>query len=306
MPGGEVGISSRPVPCRPSYSGLNLDSLLMNTSSFGDWIGRREVREDVAHPGPVAGLAALLDHAIPPWDADVLPPLAHWLYFPENARQSELGEDGHPLRGGFLPPVTLPRRMWAGSTIAYQRPIALGTAMRRFSHIEEISEKAGRSGRLIFVRLRHEIETADGLALREWQDIVYREAHGASTPQAESANPPHSEVRRQMMADPRLLFRYSALTFNAHRIHYDRDYCRKVEAYPGLVVHGPLLATLLLDHAMRIDRNIRPREFFFRAQLPVYDTASFTLCLAHEGDQVALWVESSEGATTMTARLKTR
>ncbi len=278
----------------------------MNTTSFVDWIGRKDVREDVADPGPVAGLAALLDHATPPWDEAVLPPLAHWLYFAERARQSELGEDGHPLRGGFLPPITLPRRMWAGSTIAYHRPIAVGTAMRRCSHIEEISEKAGRSGQLIFVRLRHDIETEEGLALREWQDIVYREAQGASTPRAESANSLHCEVRRQMTADTRLLFRYSALTFNAHRIHYDRDYCRKVEAYPGLVVHGPLLATLLLDHAMRIDRNIHPREFSFRAQLPVFDTSSFTLCLAHEGDQVGLWIENAEGATTMTARLKAR
>ena len=276
----------------------------MNTRSFADWIGHNDVREDVAHPGPVAGLAALLDHVTPPWDGKVLPPLAHWLYFPEHARQSELGEDGHPSRGGFLPPITLPRRMWAGSTIAYHRPIALGMVMRRSSRIEEISEKAGRSGQLIFVRLRHDIEIADGLALREWQDIVYREAQGVSTPRVEGATTRHSEASRHVTADSRLLFRYSALTFNAHRIHYDRDYCRRVEAYPGLVVHGPLLATLLLDHAMRIDRNMCPLEFSFRAQLPVFDTTPFALCLAHEGNHVGLWVESSEGAAAMTAQLK--
>lgn len=278
----------------------------MTNGPFADWIGREEVRDDVAHRGPVCGLAALLDHALPPWDAEVLPPLAHWLYFPEQARQSELGEDGHPVRGGFLPPITLPRRMWAGSTIAYQRPIRLGMAMRRISHIEAISEKTGRSGQLVFVRLRHDIETVDGLALREWQDIVYREARGASAPGAETANSRHSEASRQITADSRLLFRYSALTFNAHRIHYDRDYCRQVEDYPGLVVHGPLLATLLLDHAMRTDHNCHPVEFSFRAQRPVFDGVPFILCFAHERDQMELWIESSDGAVAMSARLKTR
>jgi 3-methylfumaryl-CoA hydratase len=276
----------------------------MNTRSFSDWIGREEVREDVAHRGPVDGLAALLDHAAPPWVASTLPPLAHWLYFPEHARQSELGEDGHPVRGGFLPPITLPRRMWAGSTIAFHRPIVFGMAMRRRSRIEEISEKIGRSGHLIFVRLCHEIEVSDGLALREWQDIVYREVQGTSSPRAEDVPPRNSVLRREMTADSRLLFRYSALTFNAHRIHYDRDYCRQVEAYPGLVVHGPLLATLLLDHALRFDPAMRPLNFSFRAQLPVFDTGPFTLCLAPEEDHLGLWVEASSGATAMRAQLK--
>ena len=278
----------------------------MNTRSLSDWIGREEVREDVAHPGPVAGLAALLDHPAPPWSGNALPPLAHWLYFPEHARQSELGEDGHPLRGGFLPPVTLPRRMWAGSTIAFHRPIALGMLMRRHSRIEEISEKNGRSGQLIFVRIRHDIEASEGLALREWQDIVYREVQGTSGPRNETSSPRRSAVRRQVTADSRLLFRYSALTFNAHRIHYDRDYCRQVESYPGLVVHGPLLATLLLDHALRLDPAMRPLNFSFRAQLPVFDTGSFVLCLAPEADHLGLWVETSGGATAMSAQLKTR
>jgi 3-methylfumaryl-CoA hydratase len=278
----------------------------MNARSLAAWIGREDLREDVAHTGPVAGLAALLDHVNPPWDGKTLPPLAHWLYFPEHARQSELGEDGHPVRGGFLPPITLPRRMWAGSTIEFHRPIGLGMPMRRRSRIEEISEKSGRSGQLIFVRLCHDIEGSEGLALREWQDIVYRQAQGTSAPRAEAAVPRHCEARRQMAADSRLLFRYSALTFNAHRIHYDRDYCRQVESYPGLVVHGPLLATLLLDHAMRVDPTMRPLKFSFRAQLPVFDTAPFTLCLAHEEDHIGLWVESSGGATAMVAQLKTR
>jgi 3-methylfumaryl-CoA hydratase len=278
----------------------------MNTQSLSDWIGREEVREDIAHPGPVAGIAALLDYAASPWNGNTLPPFAHWLYFPEHARQSELGEDGHPLRGGFLPPIALPRRMWAGSSIAFHRPITLGMPMRRRSRIEEISEKSGRSGQLIFVRLCHDIEIADGLALREWQDIVYREVQATSSPRTEVVSPRRSEVRRQMTADSRLLFRYSALTFNAHRIHYDRDYCRQVESYPGLVVHGPLLATLLLDHALRLDPAMRPLNFSFRAQLPVFDTDSFALCLAREEDHLGLWVESSGGATAMSAQLKTQ
>ncbi|MDE2463202.1 MAG: MaoC family dehydratase N-terminal domain-containing protein [Alphaproteobacteria bacterium] len=270
-----------------------------------DWIGREEIREDVAHPGPVAALAALLDYEHPPWHAGTLPPLAHWLYFPELARESDLSDDGHPRRGRFLPPVSLPRRMWAGSSIEFHTPIKLGAQLRRCSCIEDVTEKAGRSGRLIFVRLRHDIETSHRLALREWQDIVYREAETSSVPQQEPADQLRSETSRQMTADSRLLFRYSALTFNAHRIHYDRDYSRSVEGYPGLVVHGPLLATLLLDHALRMDPRLQVARFSFRARLPVFDTSSFELCLAHGADHTRLWIRGPGGATAMTAQLNT-
>ena len=222
------------------------------TTDLAAWIGRSETVHDVVDATPVVALTATLDH--PPVDAaegTPLPPLWHWLYFLPMHRQSEVGADGHAKRGGFLPPVPLPRRMWAGSQFDFRTPIRIGDRIARTSTIEDVTTKDGRTGRLVFVRVRHEVRCNDDAdpALVEHHDIVYREAQPAgrrrTAATARSGRVPRWQ--RRIVGDPVLLFRYSALTFNGHRIHYDRSYVTEVEGYPGLVVHGPLIATLLLD-----------------------------------------------------------
>ncbi len=275
---------------------------------YSDWIGRSETRHDMATVAPLVGLAALLDHdaAAPA----TVPPLGHWLYFLADARQSAIGDDGHPRRddGGLLPPVPLPRRMWAGGRVEFLAPIAVGAALTRVTTIAAIRAKRGASGDLLFVTLQHDI-AADGVpALREEQDLVYRAAATAATPRARSASEPvpapapaPANAVRRMTPDPVLLFRYSALTFNAHRIHYDRDYARDVEGYAGLVVHGPLIATLLIDHARREIPDLLPSRFSFRAEAPLIDGAPFDLCLAREDGGVRLWARDANGRPTMRA-----
>ncbi|QCB53766.1 acyl-CoA dehydrogenase [Sphingopyxis sp. PAMC25046] len=272
---------------------------------YSAWVGRSETRKDIATAAPLRGLAALLDH-----DAvtDILPPLGHWLYFLPDARQSAIGEDGHPRRdgAGLLPPVPLPRRMWAGSRIEFLAPIAVGAALTRVTTIDAIKPKRGASGDLLFVTLRHDIAANGVPAIREEQDIVFREPTPASpapqAPTVPAAAEPADAVRK-VSPDPVLLFRYSALTFNAHRIHYDRDYAQSVEGYAGLVVHGPLIATLLIDHALRAAPDIVPRQFVFRAEAPLIDGAPFDLCLAREGDAAKLWARDATGRATMRANL---
>src|SRR6185437_4594407 len=190
----------------------------------------------------------------------------HWLFFLPAYRQSDAGPDGHALKGGFLPPIELPRRMWAGSRLEFARPLRVGSEVTRTSTISDVAVKEGRSGRLVFVTVRHEVSDAGGLVLSDEHDIVYRgEAALAAAPVAAPAG---EAWRREIRPDPVLLFRYSAVTFNSHRIHYDHPYATRVEGYPGLVVHGPLIATLLVD----LFRRERPREriarYAFRASRP--------------------------------------
>lgn len=270
---------------------------------YSAWIGRSETRHDIATAAPLVGLAALLDHdAAPP---ATVPPLGHWLYFLPDARQSAIGDDGHPRRdeGGFLPPVPFPRRMWAGGRVEFLAPIAVGAALTRVTTIAAIRAKRGASGDLLFVTLQHDIAADGVLAIREEQDLVYRAAATASaTPSAASpVEPEPADAVRRVTADPVLLFRYSALTFNAHRIHYDRDYARDVEGYSGLVVHGPLIATLLIDHARREMLGLTPARFSFRAEAPLIDGADFELCLARESSGARLWARDATGRPTMRA-----
>ncbi|WP_376967012.1 MaoC family dehydratase N-terminal domain-containing protein [Azospirillum sp. A26] len=280
----------------------------MTFDTLKDWIGRVEMRTDTAIAAPLAGLAATLDHDTPPWSAGELPPLGHWLHFLPNAPQRDIGEDGHPHKGGFLPPVPLPRRMWAGSDMRFLAPIPIGAEMRRTSTIEAVERKAGRSGEMVFVSVVHEIATDAGVAIREKQDIVYREvARPGEAPPPASADPlPTADWSRSVTPDPVLLFRYSALTFNGHRIHYDRPYCREAEGYPGLVVHGPLTATLLMDLVLRNlggeSDGRRVAGFRFRARRPLFDTAPFTLNAADRGDgEIAGWAVGPDGQVAMTA-----
>ncbi|MFO1147534.1 MAG: MaoC family dehydratase N-terminal domain-containing protein [Alsobacter sp.] len=271
-----------------------------------DWIGRTEQTADVVTPTPFAALAATLDWpAERPAPGTPLPPLWHWLYFLPLHRQSEIGPDGHAKRGSFLPPVELPRRMWAGSQFEFHRPLHVGEAVERTSTIESVTEKSGRTGPLVFVKVRHEIcRPGEQAALTEFHDIVYREAPRPDDPApAPVLAPTGAAWTREIHPDDVFLFRYSALTFNGHRIHYDRRYVTEVEGYPGLIVHGPLIATLLLDLLRRHMPEAQVLTYRFKAVRPLFDIHSFSVCGAPgaEDRSVRLWARGHDGALAMEA-----
>ena len=291
---------------------MNAASTATSFDHLREWVGRSERRVDVVTAAPLAGLAATLDRA----EAEPLPgtpiaPLAHWLFFLPVARQSEIGADGHARRGGFLPPVALPRRMWAGSRLSFHHPLNVGDEMLRTSTITKVDAKTGRSGALVFVTVRHEITSAAGLALTEEHDIVYRDLPAVSTAAGAAVTvplqaPTDAAFSHRITPDPVLLFRYSALTFNGHRSHYDRPYATDVEGYPGLVVHGPLIATLLVDLVRRELPAARLRAFEFKAVSPLFDTHPFSVCgrlqASERGAGIALWAGNHGGALAMQAR----
>jgi 3-methylfumaryl-CoA hydratase len=268
------------------------------------WIGRTETLEDTATPAPVRALSATLDRDdAAPQNGTPVPPCWHWLYFLPMARQSQIGPDGHPQRGGFLPPVPLPRRMWAGSRIEFLQPLRVGQALSRTSRILDVRVKDGRTGPLVFVNVRHEIHGDGALAIVEEHDIVYRDmpAPGEAAP-APTPAPADPQWERRIQPDDVLLFRYSALTFNGHRIHYDRQYVTEVEGYPGLIVHGPLIATLLLDLLRRQLPDARVKTFQFRAVKPLFDIASFVVCgRQDDAGTVKLWASNEDGHLAMDA-----
>ena len=277
------------------------------STDLTQWIGRTEAVDDTVTPTPVAALSATLDWpSARPVAGTPLPYLWHWLFFLPLAQQSEIGPDGHPRRGGFLPPVPLPRRMWAGSDFAFHQPLLVGDRLTRTSTIVDVSEKSGRTGHLIFVKVRHEIRRngAADVALTEHHNIVYRDAPGPNdVPPAPVAAPGKFSWERRIKADEVLLFRYSALTFNGHRIHYDRKYVTEVEGYPGLIVHGPLIATLLMDLLRRQLSEARVAKFEFKAVRPTFDINPFSVHgqPAADGKSVRLWGRDHEGWLTMDA-----
>jgi 3-methylfumaryl-CoA hydratase len=263
---------------------------------------QEERADDFVVPSSVAALAATLDYDAAP---ETLPPLWHWIFFRPIVRQSLIAEDGHPRKGGFLPDLGLPRRMWAGGRLRFAAAIPVGERIARVSRILDVSEKQGRSGKLGFVTVGHRITCGDTLAIDEEHDIVYREppAPGAPAP-APSAAPDDGAWDRVIVPDETLLLRYSALTFNAHRIHYDRPYVTQTEGYPGLVVHGPLIATLLMDTLRRQLPHARITAFSFKAMRPCF--AGNALHLrgkpSDDGKTVELWSTDHEGWLGMTAR----
>ena len=274
-------------------------------TDWQQWVGRTESRIDVVTATPVAALSATLDRDDPlPRAGDPLPPLWHWLYFLPLARQSEIGPDGHAKRGGFLPPVPLPRRMWAGSRVAFHQSLRIGETIERTSTIDSVTTKEGRTGPLVFVRVRHSIAGARGLAIVDEHDIVYRRM---PEPGEKPATPPRASDgatwTRTIRPDDVLLFRYSALTFNGHRIHYDRRYVTEVEGYPGLIVHGPLIATLLLDLVRRQRPDATVVRFSFRAVSPLFDIAAFTVngSPSDGGQSVKLWAANADSGLAMEA-----
>lgn len=268
------------------------------------WLGRREETRDLLDLNRARAMQATLGVEDRPLQAgDPLPPLWHWLYFWSVAPASAIGPDGHAARGGFLPAIELPRRMWAGSRVRFPAPLPLGAEAKRESEITAVDFKEGRSGQLAFVTVRHRVSAAGALAVEEEHDIVYRAApQPGETPRPGSPAPADPPWQRAVRPDPVLLFRYSALTFNGHRIHYDQPYVTGVEGYPGLIVHGPLLATLMVELARRAAG--RPvTNFAFRALRPIFDTAPFTVAGAPEGDSDAkVWVADPERFLAMDGR----
>jgi 3-methylfumaryl-CoA hydratase len=262
-------------------------------TDLSSYVGRREVSHDYGDSGRMARLAATLDHVSPPWRDGVIPPLGHWLCFTPSERQSQIGADGHPVRtdDGLLPNVDLPRRMWAGSRIAFLDDVTVDVPIVKTSTLVSATRKSGRSGALVLVTVKHEVARDGGpVAIVEEQDIVYREAADTGVSFSRAGEDPGEQdpITRSITPDPVMLFRYSALTFNSHRIHYDRDYARIKEGYPSLVIQGPLLATLLLDHLVRQVPDRRIRSYRFRAASPLLEGDIVQLGLKLEGERADL------------------
>jgi 3-methylfumaryl-CoA hydratase len=268
------------------------------------WEGRSEEHSDLIAAFPANALAATLDRDETYDVGDRLPPIWHWLHFLPIHKLKHSGYDGHAALGSFLPPVPLPRRMWAGSRLSFVAPLKIGQALRKRSTVKSVAHKSGRSGDLVFVTVLHEVFEETALCLSEEQDIVYR-----AKPTAQSKTPPPrpatalSAFSRTITPDPVLLFRYSALTFNGHRIHYDAPFCVQSEGYGGLVVHGPLLATLMLDLLRRELPDAQVSVFEFRALAPVFDTDEFSVHGNLNNDGTAhLWIRRADGALAMDGR----
>lgn len=270
------------------------------TPRLEDWVGRKETKSDIATAWPVAAMNATLDRRDPdPVEGDAIPPGWHWLYFLETQPASELGPDGHAKRGGFLPPVALPRRMWAGGRIEFVRPVHVGEQLRRDSEIISVKPTQGKSGSLVFVTVRHTIHASNEIATVEEHDIVYREAAKPGDPPPRGLPAPSAAPwRREIKADIVMLFRFSALIFNAHRIHYDLDYVKE-EGYPALIVHGPLQTLLLLDLCRR--NGMKVAKLDYRAMHPLFDTERFTVngTPSADGSKADLWTANGEGSYAM-------
>lgn len=266
------------------------------------WIGQTSTVADVLSGGLAEKYHATFDHrGPPPQIGESVPPLFHFCLAQPAAPTANLGSDGHPGRGGFLPPVPLPRRMWAGGNLTFHRPLGVGDHVRRTSRVSDVAIKEGRSGPLCFVTVDHKIEANSMLAIEERQDIVYLGIDPSPRPPAAPASTTSKgEFVRPMKVGATHLFRYSALTFNSHRIHYDRQYAVEVEDYPGLVVHGPLQAALLGDFALEI-KGSWPARFKFRGLSPLLDEDSFSLNAASDGAGLKLWTAKESGAVCMTA-----
>ncbi len=271
------------------------------SSEFSEWIGRTEEMTDTIEPARSNALLAALGHTAPNAAGAPMPLLHHWLYFWNVQPPAGLGEDGHPAKGGFLPPVPLPRRMWAGGRLEFVQPLMLGERATKVSKILDVQEKTGKTGRLVFVTVEHRLSGENGLAVIEDQDLVYREpaAPGSITGPSGQGPAPEAPWCEQVDPDTVLLFRYSALTMNGHRIHYDLPYAQGEEAYPALVVHGPLQATLLIDLAARkLERPIA--KFSFRGQQPAFAGAPLHVCGEESDDGASVWTEQ-DGRKNMTA-----
>lgn len=277
---------------------------MAESSPYQEYVGRSETSEDMISLAPALQAAAVLDDTQTRFAAGApLPPLWHWFYFLPKAPQSRIGPDGHPERGPFMPPIPLPRRMFAGGRLRFLKPLIIGEPASRTATIRSVAQKEGKSGVLAFVTVGYAISQRGATCIEEEQDIVYRgdatAPVAAPVPVALPPLPPGS-WSQTITPDPVLLFRFSAITFNGHRIHYDRSYATQVEGYPGLVVHGPLTATLLIELVRR--HSPRPvTAYQFRAQAPLFDLAPFRIVGVPEDGRVALEAQGPDGRTAMAA-----
>jgi 3-methylfumaryl-CoA hydratase len=277
-----------------------LGSEKLDLDHLRQWIGRTTEASDIVTAHLVKGLRATLFQEIgEPKAGDAAPFTAHWCLAQPVFPMSQLGSDGHPTRGGFLPPVPLPRRMWAGGELQFFDTLRVGDASTRKSRISDVTMKIGSTGPLCFVLVEHVVTSPRGIAIRERQDIVYRDMPGAPATPAEAVPPPAAQHRETYMADPVLLFRYSALTFNGHRIHYDRDYVTKVEGYPGLIFHGPLQAAFIVELAARLRGGRPPKKFVYRGLKPLFEGDEFSVNANDNDAAMELWTANSAGQPTM-------
>jgi 3-methylfumaryl-CoA hydratase len=264
------------------------------------WIGRSTEASDIVTAQLVKGLRATLFLEIgEPKGGEAAPFTVHWCLAQPVFPMSELGPDGHPARGGFLPPVPLPRRMWAGGELEFLDALRVGDEVTRTSRIADVTMKTGSTGVLCFVSVDHLITTPRGIAIRERQDIVYRDVSAAPSAPVKPVAPPPAQHRESHMADSVLLFRYSALTFNGHRIHYDRDYVTRVEGYPGLIFHGPMQAALLVEFAAKLHGGAVPTKFSYRGVQPLFEGSEFSVNANAAGAGMELWTANSAGQPTM-------
>ncbi len=280
-----------------------MNRTVLDTDLLNQWIGRKQAIEETISVEPLHRMRAILDYTPKTIiSGDPVPPLWHWAYFLKSTRASDLGHDGHGSLGGFMPPVGLPRRMWAGGEIKFNAPLRVGDRARRESTVRDIKLKHGRTGKLCFVEVEHCIFVGDELRLSEIHNIVYRDI---KQPGDDNIKPPQAsndfQWSREVVPNSTLLFRYSAVTFNGHRIHYDLDYCRDEEGYPGLVFHGPLTATMLLELAIDQNPELSLENYEFRAYSPLFDCAAFTLNGKMEGRDAVMWAANADNGLAMKA-----
>ena len=275
----------------------------LDADHLGQWIGNKETSLETISVEPLHRMRAMLDYTpMSMTDGEVVPPLWHWAYFINPVRASDLGRDGHATQGVFMPPIPLPRRMWAGSQLKFSAPLRVGEKARRESTIRDIRLKQGRSGELCFVEIEHVIFVGDELKLSEIHNVVYRDIKQPGDDNAPPLEAPdNAQWTRELVPDSTLLFRYSALTFNGHRIHYDLDFCRHQEGYPGLVFHGPLTATLLIEMARHQNPGKPIERCEFRAYSPLFGDAPFTLNGKMDGVDTVLWAANPQGHLAMKA-----
>ncbi len=294
---------------------------IMDVSQYQPWVGRSEVCTDIAAPEHYRAWLSTLDYKdLTVKDGAPMPPLAHLIFNKAIVQVSEVGRDGHPKRGDFLPPVALPRRMWAGSKFEFRAPLRVGDKLAKRSEVVSVQAKTGSTGQLVFLVLRHTTTSQSGGEVMEEQTVVYRDdpkpAAAGEAPKPASAGAPSNSARapapmpaadfsRGVTPNEVMLFRYSAITFNGHRIHYDAPYAKEVEGYPGLVVHGPLLATLMVDLVARELPSEKVESFEFTARQAVTLPASITVNGKREGRAVSLWIEN-KGASAVTGKVTLR
>lgn len=276
------------------------NKMLHIMTDLQNWIGKSETATALIDERQAELMAATFDQPIPTI-GDTLPPCWHWAWFNHARPHSELGRDGHPKRGenSILPPITLPRRMWAGGKIEFLQPLKVGTKITKKSTIEKIAEKNGSTGKLCIVTVLHELFDGGTLCIREKQNLVFRED---PQPDAPKASPPEApkdaSVSRTITPDPVTMFRYSALTFNGHRIHYDIDYARDIEGYDGLVFHAPLTATLLISLAAEI-KGKPVSSFEYRATSPLFGHEAFTIHAKQDANAITVWAQTPSGGQAM-------